>query len=91
MMDESNQITQIPVAGMDWDGLNSIAEASDANLLRATLDDSDLDVLSRLVRTNLVDALNQNEELQWFESGYFISWLLLLLALSWFRRGWTII
>lgn len=90
IMDESEQITEIQAAATDWNGLTAVTEAAQGTLLRTSLDDGDLSTLGRLIRTNLINALNENEDLQWQENGYYLSWLLLLVGLFWFRKGWTV-
>lgn len=88
---EDNTITNTAGAGTDWLGLTAIANAAGGSLLRSSLDDEDISTLSRIITRNLVNALNEDEDLRWHDSGYYLSWLLLLLALFWFRKGWVVL
>lgn len=91
LKDEFDRLTESSAAGTDWDGLRAVTSAADGSLLRASLDDADINSLLGLITSNLVDALNEDQELQWHDSGYYLSWAVLLLSLAWFRRGWTVI
>ena len=90
LKDESDRLTEIQAPGSDWNGLRAVTNAAGGSLLRASLDDDDINTLIRLIGSNLIDALNEDQQLQWHDSGYYLSWLLLLLGLMWFRAGWTV-
>ncbi len=90
LRDELDRLTELQSPGTDWNGLRSVTNAAGGSLLRASLDDEDIAALRRLITTHLVDALNEDRELQWHDSGYYLTWLVLLLSLAWFRRGWTV-
>jgi len=90
LKDESDRLTELLTAGTDWSGLRAVTNAAGGSLLRASLNDEDIESLLDLITSNLVDALNEDQELQWHDSGYSLSWVVLLLSLAWFRRGWTV-
>jgi Ca-activated chloride channel family protein len=74
----------------DRAGLRAVANAGNGALVDATVDDSDVASLDRRVQRHLVNAIESDENLQWRDAGYFLVWPLALLALLWFRRGWTV-
>jgi len=74
----------------DLSGLTEIASASGTTLVRATPDGSDIDTISRRIASNLVNAIDSDENLQWRDFGYFLIWPLAFLILLWSRRGWTV-
>ena len=76
--------------GLDLTGLSAIAEAAGTSLLRATADQADVDTLTRRIHSHLVNAIQDDEGLQWRDAGYYFLWPLALLILLWSRRGWTI-
>lgn len=78
---------QVPA---DIDGLKTVASAAGGPLYRATADSADIDRLMGQVRTHLVEAVADDDRLRWYDAGYYLTWPLALLVLSWFRRGWTV-
>ena len=77
--------------GTDFAGLDAVANAANANVIRATVDTSDVDQVVRDVQTNLVNAIEADENLRWHDAGYYFVWPLAFLALIWSRRGWTVV
>lgn len=88
---ENNTITTTAGAGTDWAGLEVIANAAGGSLLRSSLDDEDIVLLARLITRNLVNSLSEDDDLQWHDSGYYLTWILMLLTLFWFRKGWAVL
>lgn len=83
--------TGAPAApGADIAGLRAVAASTGGILTRASVDESDIDRLLASVNTHLVNAIDADENLRWVDAGYWLVWPLALLALLWFRRGWTI-
>lgn len=76
-------------AGVDLGGLQAIVSAG-GQLIRATVDTSDVDGLVRQVRTHLVNAIGEDGDLDWHDAGYYLVWPLALMLLAFFRRGWTV-
>ena len=91
LKDEYGTITDIKTTGANWTGLGSIANASGGKLIKSTLDDRDVHAASRLIKSHLVNALEEDKNLRWHDSGYYLVWLLMIMMLVWFRRGWTVI
>jgi Ca-activated chloride channel family protein len=75
---------------VDRAGLRTAASAGGGTLVASAVDDSDIEDLNRRVQRHLVNAIESDENLQWRDAGYFLVWPLALLALLWFRRGWTV-
>jgi len=75
---------------VDTIGLSAIAEASGSSLINSTPDGEDIVKLGRLIRTNLVNAILEDDQLNWHDSGYYLTWIIGLLMLLWARRGWTV-
>ncbi|EIM25373.1 VWA domain-containing protein [Microvirga lotononidis] len=70
--------------------LNTGASALDASLQAMTPDRSDVDAIAtRLDRATAVGDVTGEGE-RWQEAGYWLTPLLALLALAWFRRGWVL-
>lgn len=76
--------------GVDLSGLEAVSAAVDGQVVEATADTRDVDRLMQQIRTNLVNAIQADKNLQWRDFGYFLVWPLALLCLFWWRRGWTI-
>ena len=76
--------------GVDMGGINAVASAAGGNVTQATPDIADVDALSRQIRSNLVNTIQQDERLQWRDFGYELVWPLAFILLLWARRGWTV-
>ena len=75
---------------IDRAGLKDVASAAGGVLVDATVDESDVASLNRRVQRHLVNAIESDENLRWRDAGYLLVWPLALVALFWFRRGWTV-
>lgn len=75
---------------VDRAGLRAATSAGNGTLVASAVDDSDVADLNRRVQRHLVNAIESDENLQWRDAGYFLVWPLALIALLWFRRGWTV-
>jgi Ca-activated chloride channel family protein len=76
--------------GVDLGGLEAIAKESGGLVVRAAPDLADIDALFRNIRSHLVNAIQQDDRLQWRDFGYVLLWPLAILILLWARRGWTV-
>jgi Ca-activated chloride channel family protein len=76
--------------GIDLHGLARVASAAGNDLVRVTVDASDIDRIMSGVRSHLVNAIADDENLSWRDAGYLLVWPMALLALMFFRRGWTV-
>lgn len=71
-------------------GLADTATAIGANLIPTSIDDSDVDAMTRRLAAGAAPALGQGEGERWEEAGYWLMPLIALIALLWFRRGWVL-
>ena len=81
-----------PPATIDADkGLAEAVDALDARLIPATIDNDDVArVARRLAAESANTATLPGETVRWQEAGYWLTPLVALIALLWFRRGWMI-
>ena len=52
-------------------------------------DNSDIEWLNQRIESDTKNAQNDDPQFEWKNNGYTLIWLLLPLALLWFRKGWT--
>ena len=78
------------VARVDIAELEAMADATDATLVRATLDRGDVERIQRNVQTRLEQAIEQSALTRWRDAGYYLTIPVLLLLAPGFRRGWTV-
>ncbi|WP_171211449.1 VWA domain-containing protein [Ruegeria sp. HKCCA5426] len=52
--------------------------------------DQDVTRLNRSIHNAYVDALDEEDQLDWQDQGWILAWPAALLSLLWFRRGWVI-
>jgi len=81
----------VPPSRLDAEAsLRSAASTMDATLASMTPDRTDVEsVAARLDRATVVsDVAGEGE--RWQEAGYWLTPLIALLALAWFRRGWVL-
>jgi len=74
----------------DQAALDSAANAFDARLVATTVDQSDLATIARRLDHAGTAADVAGEGRHWKEAGYWLTPLLALLTLLWFRRGWVL-
>ena len=60
-----------------------------AAAIRVTSDGADVAEIDRRVASAYRDALARDERQRWDDKGWILAWLVVPLALFWFRRGWT--
>jgi Ca-activated chloride channel family protein len=75
--------------GVDLPAIERLARIDGVSVVRSTLDNSDLTRIQRRVATNLQNALDEDVAAAWEDQGWWLLWPGALLALLWFRRGWT--
>ena len=76
--------SEIPLAKSQ---LESLAARTGADLVEVTVDQRDVETIVRRLEGQYV--IIDDEALPWLDSGYWLVWPTLALALLWFRRGWT--
>lgn len=69
--------------------LAGVARALDADLVATTVDQVDVEAVARRLDHTGRAAEVAGEGQHWKEAGYWLTPLLALLALLWFRRGWV--
>jgi Ca-activated chloride channel family protein len=67
--------------------LRRVESEASIPVLRMTSNDGDVRQLVRTIESNLAQADDPNA--QWRDEGWWLLWPAALLALFWFRRGWT--
>ena len=75
--------------GVDMAAIERLAGIGGVSVVRATPDNADLTRIQRRVATNLQNALDEDAAAVWDDQGWWLLWPGALLALLWFRRGWT--
>jgi Ca-activated chloride channel family protein len=79
-----------PARASSEPSLRAAASALGADLLAPTLDTSDVDGLARALATAGPPPPAPGETPRWQEAGWWLTPLVALLALVWFRRGWVL-
>ena len=69
--------------------LAQLDRIEDATVVHVTPDDRDIARIERKVRAAYAAALAGDDRLQWNDRGWLLAWPAALLAMLWFRRGWT--
>ncbi len=75
---------------LDREGLLTLSRGADVYVTSVTVDDSDVGRINRNIQRHLQNVLSEDENRNWKDFGYFLLFPAALLALFWFRRGWTI-
>ncbi len=76
--------TRMPV-----DAFVALRDAGES-VIGVSVDDSDLQWLNQRIESATESARNDDPQFQWQNNGYTLVWLLIPLALLWFRKGWTL-
>jgi Ca-activated chloride channel family protein len=79
-----------PAPALDRSALKRAADAVDGTLTVISPDDRDVRQLSRLVETQFVAAQATEGGSRWQDMGYWLTPLICLLMLIWFRPGWVV-
>lgn len=72
------------------DALNAAAKALDARLVTPTPDTSDLHAVAARLRGSVWSGEVAGEGAQWRDEGYWLTPIVALISLGWFRRGWLL-
>lgn len=76
-------------AAIDTNILRQWERQGDVRVVRAGPGGADIREIERRVASDLRDALDTTGQTEWDDRGWLFIWPALLLALFWFRRGWT--
>ena len=68
--------------------LTSLANSSIGRVVNMTTDQSDVESVNRFIEHNLV--IIDDKSRPWFDSGYPLTFVIGLIFLFWFRKGWTL-
>jgi Ca-activated chloride channel family protein len=74
--------------GAEWDMVVNSARVVDAKVVHLTADDSDTRALASAAKFAPVDGDESSR--RWAENGYWLTPVLMLLVLSFFRKGWMV-
>jgi Ca-activated chloride channel homolog len=78
------------VAKLDREGLEALESQAGIFVVGATVDGADVARLQREVQSHLRVAQQDDPTARWKDNGYYLLVPIVLLALFWFRKGWTI-
>jgi len=82
--------TAPPQAAAADAALAAAASALDAPLVETRLDNADIQTISRMLERDGGAPALPGEAVRWQEAGFWLTPLIALLVLLWFRRGWVI-
>ena len=77
-------------SALDRKGLEALERQAGAFVVGATIDDRDVQKLARRISTQLKSVQAADERVPWEDYGYYLCFLILPIALVWFRKGWTV-
>jgi len=78
------------ISTLDRQGLETLERQSGTYVVGTTLDDRDIQKLTRKVNTHLRSVQAVDERVPWEDYGYYLIFSALPLSLIWFRKGWTV-
>ena len=78
------------VATLDREGLDALTSGTSAFVAGATVDTRDVERLQRRIQSNLRQVQQEDPTARWRDAGYYLVIPIVLLALLWFRKGWTV-
>ncbi|AXT72738.1 VWA domain-containing protein [Vibrio sp. dhg] len=73
---------------IDLDSLQTLASKTDGRLMEVSVDNTDIQQLSRYVERNM--QLNGESSMPWKDMGYVLLFPIALIMLIWFRKGWLV-
>ncbi|MEE3876607.1 VWA domain-containing protein [Vibrio sp. YYF0003] len=73
---------------IDLDSLQTLASKTDGRLIEVSVDNTDIQQLSRYVERNM--QLNGVSSMPWKDMGYVLLFPIALIMLIWFRKGWLV-
>ena len=83
-----NQGQDSAIVPMQVDKLELLSSSSRGRLVMMTHDNQDVEKVERYLENNLV--LLDDETNPWYDSGYPLVFVISLMYLMWFRKGWTL-
>ncbi|MCP4382961.1 MAG: VWA domain-containing protein [Hyphomicrobiales bacterium] len=87
---EENATDQGPdVVFLQVGGSDNLRTPAGTSVVQVSVDDRDITEIERLVASAWREALSRDENQQWADRGWLFAIPAALLALLWFRRGWT--
>jgi Ca-activated chloride channel family protein len=78
------------ISTLDREGLTALSQDVGVYVTSVTIDNSDVRRINGRVKRHLTDLLTEDENTRWKDYGYFLIFPVALLALFWYRKGWTI-
>jgi Ca-activated chloride channel family protein len=78
------------VATLDRAGLDALGEQTSTFIAGSTVDARDVERIQRRVQSNLRRVQQDDPTARWKDAGYYFLYPIVLLALLWFRKGWTV-
>ena len=78
------------VAALDLEGLEALIDEAGVFVAGSTVDAADVDRLQSRVQSHLSIVQQEDPTARWKDNGYYLVFPVLLLALLWFRKGWTV-
>jgi len=86
---KANQLAENnTIIPMQYEQLNAVASQSNGRLVTMTMDEQDIAQVNRYIEHNLV--IVEDKSRPWLDSGYPLTFVIALLFLFWFRKGWTL-
>lgn len=77
-------------SSLDRAGLEALASETGIRVIGVTPDDEDIEQLNRGISAHLTAVQRENEDGRWRDEGWWVVWLLAVIVLLWFRRGWLV-
>jgi Ca-activated chloride channel family protein len=84
------QAGEIAMAPYDRENLEMMSSNVGAFFTNVTVDESDVARISRRIESHFNAVLAQEGQTKWKDFGYWLICPVMILALFWFRRGWTV-
>ncbi|WP_286263456.1 vWA domain-containing protein [Thalassotalea atypica] len=73
---------------LDMDGLNRLASVSNAKINTVTIDNEDVNWIAKQINRHM--QISADSALPWQDMGYSLTYVIAVLFLMWFRRGWLV-
>lgn len=78
------------VEGINLRGIKAISETVKGDIILSSVDATDIHTIKKKITVYLEGASPSDEDIQWIDAGYFLTWPIALILLLWARRGWTV-
>lgn len=78
------------IARLDKARLEDLGRQANAFVATITMDDRDVTRIARGIQHHMEAVEAAERDARWIDAGYYLVFPLLALAVSWFRRGWTV-